>query len=69
MDIPYEKEGIIMSRSYTITFYDKNGALSCWHTFADSDSQAIVAFNNFIREQKRYSSGYNVRYGEIYRVE
>ena len=58
---------------YIIQYYDRNGSLSYYPAWANSESQAITEFNNWIREQKRYSASGAVasssRWGEIYKVE
>lgn len=54
---------------YSIQYYAQNGALSYWHVWANSESQAVVEFNNWIREQKRCCSSGSPRWGEIYRIE
>ena len=57
---------------YSIQYYAQNGALSYWNVWADSESQAVAEFNNWIREQKRGFAGAvspSPRWGEIYRIE
>ena len=58
---------------YSIQYYNASGSLTYHHIWANSEAQAIVEFNNWIREQKRYTAQGAIapspRWGEIYRVE
>lgn len=53
---------------YFIEYCAQNGARSTYNVWANSESQAIVEFNNWVRDCKRYTSGYHHNFGEIYRV-
>ncbi len=54
---------------YSIQYYARNGSLSYRNIWANSEAQAVVEFNNWIREQKRCSPAGDSKWGEIYKIE
>ena len=55
---------------YSIQYYEQTGGLTYFNVLADSETQAIVKFNNWVREQKRGAPLYdfNPKFGDIYEI-